>query len=217
MAKSPTTVLPKSLLIAGRAKTAIRVSPILVESAALDPAAVYARLKTRPEGLSSDEAAERLAEHGPNVLAQDQRPSLARLLWRAVLNPLVILLAVLATVSFATGDARAATVMVLMIVLSVGLKLIQEAKADSAAAKLKAMISVTATVLRDGAPREIAGRPAGAGRRRPARRRRHDPRRRAHRPGQGSVREPGLAHRRELPGREVRDREQVPPPSHPSS
>ena len=71
-------------------------------------------------------------------------------------NPLVILLAVLATVSFATGDARAATMMLLMIVLSVGLKLIQEAKASSAAAKLKAMISVKATVLRDGTAQEIA-------------------------------------------------------------
>ena len=73
-------------------------------------------------------------------------------MWRSVLNPLVILLAVLATVSFSTGDPRAGTVMVLMIVLSVGLKLYQEAKADSAAAKLKAMISVRATVLRDGQP-----------------------------------------------------------------
>jgi hypothetical protein len=32
----------------------------------------------------------RLAEHGPNVLAKDQRPSVGRLLWHAVLNPLVI-------------------------------------------------------------------------------------------------------------------------------
>ncbi len=46
--------------------------------------------------------------------------------------------------------------MVSMIVLSVGLKLIQEAKAGNAAAKLKAMISVTATVLRGGTPQEIA-------------------------------------------------------------
>jgi E1-E2 ATPase len=43
-----------------------------------------------------------------------------------------------------------------MIVLSVGLKLVQETKASSAAAKLKAMISVTATVRREGAPQEIA-------------------------------------------------------------
>src|SRR4029077_2437609 len=37
----------------------------------------------------------------------------------------------------------------------VGLRLYQEAKAGSAAAALKAMISVSATVLRDGTPREI--------------------------------------------------------------
>ena len=45
-----------------------------------------------------------------------------------------------------------------MIALGVGLKLIQEAKADSAAAKLKAMISVTATVIRDGTPRKSPSR-----------------------------------------------------------
>jgi Mg2+-importing ATPase len=122
----------------------------------MDAAGVYARLGTRPEGLTTEEAAERLTEHGPNVLARDQRAGIGRLLWHAVLNPLVILLAVLASISFATGDARAGIVMSLMIALGVGLKLVQEAKADSAAAKLKAMISVTATVVRDGVPREIA-------------------------------------------------------------
>lgn len=43
-----------------------------------------------------------------------------------------------------------------MVVLGVGLRLVQEAKADTAAAKLQRMISVTATVIRDGQPREIA-------------------------------------------------------------
>ena len=147
-------VLPKRVL-AGHEKHAIRVSPLVIEAAALDAAGVYARLVTRAGGLTAEQAAARLAEHGPNVLARDQRPGFPQMLWRAVLNPLVILLAVLATVSFATGDPRAGTVMVLMIVLSVGLRLFQEAKADSAAAKLKAMISVNATVLRDGTPQEI--------------------------------------------------------------
>jgi Mg2+-importing ATPase len=40
-------------------------------------------------------------------------------------------------------------------VLGVSLRFIQETKADTAAAKLKAMISVTATVVRDGQPKEI--------------------------------------------------------------
>jgi Mg2+-importing ATPase len=147
-------VLPKRVL-AGHGKPAIRVAPLVLEAAALDAASVYRRLATRAEGLTAAEAAVRLSEHGPNVLARDQRPGLLRLLWRAVINPLVILLAVLSTVSFSTGDARAGTMMVLMVVLSVGLKLFQEAKADSTAAKLKAMISVSATALRDGQPREV--------------------------------------------------------------
>jgi Mg2+-importing ATPase len=152
--------LPKRLLSglrpgAGHGGGGIRVAPLLLESAGLDTAAVFARLDTAPAGLTSEQAAARLAEHGPNVLAQDERPSLARLLWRAVLNPLVLLLTVLATVSFVTGDPHAGSVMALMIALSVGLKWFQEAKAGSSAAKLKAMIAVHATVLRDGAPSEI--------------------------------------------------------------
>lgn len=117
---------------------------------------VYKRFETCPEGLTAEEARARLAKHGPNVLAKDQRIGLGKLILRAVINPLVMLLTVLASVSFATGDFRAGTVISLMIALSLGLKLIQEAKADSAASKLKAMISVTATVTRDGKLQEIA-------------------------------------------------------------
>ncbi|HEX7476525.1 MAG TPA: magnesium-translocating P-type ATPase [Polyangiales bacterium] len=156
MIRTPSAILPKQLLVAhAQAKRATRASPVLVECAALEVAAVYARLETRASGLTSDEAAARLAEHGPNVLQKDHRPSFLKLLWHAVLNPLVILLAALATISFATGDARAGSMMLAMIALSVGLQLVQEAKADNAAAKLKAMISVNASVVRDAAVKEI--------------------------------------------------------------
>jgi Mg2+-importing ATPase len=152
----PRAVLPKHLFAAiRREKPPIRVAPIVVEAAALAPDAALARLATRASGLTEAEATERLAAHGPNVVAKDARASLAKLLGHAVLNPLVVLLALLAVVSFATDDVRAGVVMATMIVLSVGLKLLQEAKADVAAAKLKAMISVTATVLRDGVSREV--------------------------------------------------------------
>ena len=45
--------------------------------------------------------------------------------------------------------------MLIMVVLGVSLRFFQEARADAAAAKLKAMIHVTATVIRDGKEREI--------------------------------------------------------------
>jgi P-type Mg2+ transporter len=149
-------VLPKRVLPGGRRdRPALQVSPVLLEIAASEPAAVYARMATGAGGLTSDQAAQRLVEHGPNALARDAPPSFATLVWHAVGNPLVILLAVLASVSFTTGDARAGIVMILMLGLSVGLKLFQEAKAGHAAALLKAMISVHATALRDGQPIEV--------------------------------------------------------------
>ena len=86
-----TNVLPKRVL-AGQGKAAIRVSPAVLEAAALDVADVFGRLATRPEGLSAAEAEARLDEHGPNLLARERRPGFARLLWRAAINPLVVLL-----------------------------------------------------------------------------------------------------------------------------
>jgi Mg2+-importing ATPase len=89
------------------------------------------------------------------VVAEKQRGWLWRL-FTAARNLLVILLTVLATISFATGDYRAGTVILLMVVLGVSLRFVQESRADAAAAKLKAMISVTAAVLRDGSASVIA-------------------------------------------------------------
>jgi Mg2+-importing ATPase len=156
MPKKSNAVLPKRALGASKKISKIHVSPIVIETAALDEAQVYARLNTRAEGLTTEEANARLEEYGPNVLAKDKRPGFGKLLWRSLRNPLVILLAVLATISFATSDVRAGLMMLSMIALSVGLKLVQETRASDAAAKLKSMISVMAMVLRNGTPQEIA-------------------------------------------------------------
>jgi len=110
---------------------------------------------TSPAGLSEAEAATRLEQHGPNEVAHEKQESWLQRLYVASRNPLVILLTILASLSYATGDFRAGTVMLLMVVLGVSLRFVQETRADTAAAKLKAMISVTATVVRDGQSREI--------------------------------------------------------------
>src|ERR1035438_768846 len=87
MTSIPSAVLPKSVLAVNRQKAAaIRVSPLVVESAAMDTASVYAKLNTRAEGLTDSEAATRLAQYGPNVLAKDQRTGFGKLLWRAMLD-----------------------------------------------------------------------------------------------------------------------------------
>ena len=119
------------------------------------PRQVFRRLETNDKGLSEEEAARRLEQHGPNVVAKEQRFRRIKLLGQACANPLVILLLVLAALSWWTDDLGGASVMLAMVVLGVGLRFIQELRAGNAAAKLKAMISVTATVLRDGQPREL--------------------------------------------------------------
>ena len=152
-----TSVLPKKLFAGGpHDRPQIQVSQIVLDSSRMEAVQLFQKFETNQDGLTEDEAKRRLVTDGPNVLAKDQRAGLLRLVLHAVMNPLVILLAVLASISIATGDFRAGTVMTLMIVLGVGLKLIQEAKADNAAAKLKAMITVSATVMRAGVVKEIA-------------------------------------------------------------
>jgi P-type Mg2+ transporter len=112
-------------------------------------------LKTSAAGLTEEEAAARLEEYGPNEVGREKKQSWIGRLYLAARNPLVILLTILAAVSFATGDLRAGSVMLLMVFLGLSLRFIQESRADTAAAKLKAMISVTATVQREGRAREI--------------------------------------------------------------
>ncbi len=128
---------------------------LLRQTASQDTAAVLQQLQTSASGLSDGEAEARLLEHGPNEVGQERRHEWLHRFWTAVRNPLVVLLTALATLSYVTGDLRAGTVMLLMVILGVSLRLVQETRADNAAAKLKAMIKVTATVVRDGQPKEV--------------------------------------------------------------
>src|SRR5580693_7907347 len=134
---------------------AIHVASAVLQAAHLDHEALLQSLKTSGTGLTQAEAQARTRANGPNEITQQRKQGWPIRLLRIVRNPLVVLLAILSTVSFATGDARAGSVMAMMVVLSVGLRFLQEARADAAAEKLRAMIHVTATVLRDGAEREI--------------------------------------------------------------
>jgi Mg2+-importing ATPase len=160
MASLPSSVLPKNFTPTGKRDSAVvELSPKLSRIASLPADQVLSELNTTKEGLSEEEAAHRLEVFGPNIVASEQRFTRLNLLLRACLNPLVILLSVLAVISFATAedasDYVGGALMVAMVVLGVSLRFIQEARADAAAAKLKAMIRVTATVVRAGTAREL--------------------------------------------------------------
>jgi P-type Mg2+ transporter len=136
-------------------KQNICVSPAVLDAARKDGEQLLRDLRTSLSGLTAADAEERARTTGPNEIAQERKQGWPVRLLKITRNPLVILLTTLSAVSFLTGDARAGTVMAIMVVLSVGLRFWQEARADAAAQKLKAMIHVTATVVRDGAAKEM--------------------------------------------------------------
>ncbi len=142
--------LSKLQTAANSPKASIHFASILAEVTKLDTKDVFVRLKTAADGLSESEAADRLTAIGPNVVAPSNHQGWPWRMFSAVCNPLVILLVVLAAISTATGDFRAGIVMTVMLILGVLLRFVQEVRADAAASKLKAMINVTATVVRGG-------------------------------------------------------------------
>ena len=125
------SILPRQLhSVIKRDNGHIEVSPRLTRAASALPAEVLSEFETRAEGLTEDEAQARLDEFGPNVVADEARFTRLRLLVKACLNPLVILLSVLATISFATAqtasDDVSGMLMVIMVVLGVSLRFVQE-------------------------------------------------------------------------------------------
>jgi Mg2+-importing ATPase len=126
------------------------VSDHLLRVSRADANTVLQELESRAEGLSQAESGSRLEKYGPNEIAREKHQSSLMRLLSNVKNPLVLLLTALGVLSFLTGDLRAAAVIFIMVVLGVVLRFIQEMRADNAAERLKAMVSNTATLVRDG-------------------------------------------------------------------
>src|SRR5262245_28423034 len=114
-----------------------------------------ARVASSAAGLTSDDAASRLARFGPNELAPARRFQALRELVQYVANPLVLILLVASGVSAAFGQIASAVVVALMLVLSVALNFTQAYRSQRAAEHLRQQVGQTASVLRDGTVHEI--------------------------------------------------------------
>jgi Mg2+-importing ATPase len=105
--------------------------------------------------LSSQEAAARLAQYGPNTVVAAGRRSLAAQLLAKLRNPLLLLLLSASAVSGLTGDLRSFWVIVVMAVLSLSLDLVQERRAGRAADRLRQATVLRASVERDGRVQDL--------------------------------------------------------------
>jgi Mg2+-importing ATPase len=127
----------------------------LLEKARANTDAVLKEIGSQLSGLSEAEAGSRLKQVGTNEIAREKRQSALMRLLSNIKNPLVILLTALGVLSYLTGDLRATVVIFVMVILGVVLRFFQEMRADNAAEKLQAMVSNTATLVRDGNEAEV--------------------------------------------------------------
>jgi magnesium-transporting ATPase (P-type) len=114
------------------------------------------RLGDPKHGLAPDDAASRLAEHGPNALPAPAPVTLGTVILHQFLSPLIYILLAAAVVSAALADFVDAGFITLIVVFNAALGTYQEWKAERSAAGLQQLLTVQAHVRRGGADRVIS-------------------------------------------------------------
>lgn len=120
--------------------------------------AVLDALSSRPEGLSSTEAAERLAAHGPNALERVAPVGAWKIFVDQLRSLVVMLLIVAACVAFWFGEAIEAAAILIVLVLNTAIGFFVELRARRAMEALLGLDVPRAIVIRDGEPGEIDAR-----------------------------------------------------------
>lgn len=116
------------------------------------PETLFAALGSGPDGLTSAAAAMLLSTLGPNSVEESERHSALRLLLRQFESPLVLILAFAVAISLALQQWIDAAIVFAIVLGSSLLSFFQEYRASSAVAELKKQLTLTSSVMRDGAP-----------------------------------------------------------------
>jgi P-type Ca2+ transporter type 2C len=113
------------------------------------------KLRSSPEGLSENEAAERLKEYGPNILPGKEPPSLLRVIAHQLKNPLIYILIAAAALAIILREFSDAVFIFIVIFINSILGTTQEWKAEKGAYKLQTLISAKVEVIREGVVKSI--------------------------------------------------------------
>ena len=116
---------------------------------------VLERIGTSQKGLTEQEALNRLEEYGLNEPAKKKKRTILIQILSKFVNPLVIVLLIIAGFSLFFGEKIEAFLVILMAAMSVFLSFIQEYRAGKEAEKLSEMVRATATVYRNAKAREV--------------------------------------------------------------
>ena len=119
---------------------------------------VFKHLVAQEEGLTREEAAQRLAHYGPNELQAARHISPWEILFEQFKNVLIIILIIATALSAFLGEGVDAIAIAVIVLFAVGLGFVQEYRAERAIEALRQMAAPTAAVLRNGEEEEIPAR-----------------------------------------------------------
>src|SRR5437762_9547481 len=120
--------------------------------------ALLAELHASRRGLTADEARRRLGEVGPNEPTRAPRTAGLVQILLLLANPLVVILLIASLASALLGERVNASLIVLMVVLSIVLNFVQTYRSHRVAERLRDAVAPTASALRDGTWTEIRRR-----------------------------------------------------------
>ncbi|MCE8429045.1 MAG: HAD-IC family P-type ATPase [Candidatus Methanoperedens sp.] len=121
----------------------------------LPPAELLTQLKTTPQGLTGDEARQRLERYGSNLLLPRKRSDALALLLAQFKSPITLILLFAAGLSFFLHEHVNVFIILAIVFISGLLGFWQERGAANAIEKLLAIVQIKAMVMRDRNPREI--------------------------------------------------------------
>ena len=108
------------------------------------------------DGLTSQQAEERLQQYGKNQLAEGKKKGVLAVFFSQFKDLLVLILLVAGVISAFSGNLESTVVIVAVLILNAVLGTVQYFKAEKSLESLKAMSSPTAKVLRDGKRMEVS-------------------------------------------------------------
>ncbi|WFN37300.1 HAD-IC family P-type ATPase [Methanomicrobium antiquum] len=111
---------------------------------------VYEKLATGTDGISDEEASERLKHYGKNSLPVKKPPGIIVVFLHQFKSPLIYILLAAAFVSFLLNDYKDGFFILAVVFLNAFIGMFQEWKAEKSATKLQSLLHITTTVIRDG-------------------------------------------------------------------
>jgi Ca2+-transporting ATPase len=116
---------------------------------------VFQKLGSSENGLSENEAQQRLNQYGPNKLAEEEKISKLSIFLHQFTSPLIYILLIAGSVTLFLQEFIDSGVIFAVVILNAVIGYIQEYKAEESVRALKRMVVPKAKVLREGKEKEI--------------------------------------------------------------